>query len=147
MKIRLFIIFFSVLFLGAICSAQEQKSALPDDDLNLILEEAVGAAAVYNYERVEKLCDCILSMSYDNELKARAWWLKAVAYANFELQYRTRELDDKYRESVQNCREWNPDILNEILPRFDFSMKYHVTPGLKGEEFLKEALEEYNNKT
>ena len=147
MKIRLFIIFFAALFLGAACQAQEQKSALPDADLNQILEEAVGAAAVYNYERAEKLCDSVLSMAYDKDLKARAWWLKAVAYVNFELQYRTRDLDDKYREAVENCRELNPDMLNEILPRFEFSLKFHTTPGLKGEEFLKEALEEYNKQT
>lgn len=147
MRIKIWMILFAALCGGVACPAQEQRSALPEDDLTQILEEAVGAASVYNYERAEKLCDSVLSMAYDKDLKARAWWLKAVAYANFELQYRTRDLDDKYKEAVEGCREWNPDMLNEILPRFEVSLKYHTTPGLKGEEFLKQALEEYENKT
>ncbi|MBN1901446.1 hypothetical protein JW926_09015 [Candidatus Sumerlaeota bacterium] len=143
MKMRVFIILFAASWLISPCLSQEQKSALPDDDLNQILDEAMAAASVYNWERAEKLCDCVLSVLYDNQLKARAHWIKAVAYSMFQLEYRTDSLQDKLNAAMEGVRENDPALLSEVLPRYEFAMECHLSPNPDPEKFLKQKIDLY----
>lgn len=146
-KILLIIVFCLFLNLNPGFGEEEQKSALPDDDLNQILDDAVGAASVYNYERAEKLCDCILSVLYDNQLKARAHWIKAVAYSMFELEYRTNSLEDKLKAEIDRIRDLDPSLLGEILARFEISLAFHLSQNTDPEKFLKEKYDLYAEKS
>jgi tetratricopeptide (TPR) repeat protein len=110
---------FAVFLLPAFgWTVEPSDSASPRD----LLIEALGRAAVYDYEKAESLCDQVLASTDDPALQARAWWVKAVAYSTFILDYRDDRLMDRFQVAVREVKRLQPDLYADVLARRDAHM-------------------------
>ncbi len=120
--------------------------ASPQTEIQRLLGDAVGYAAVYNYQKTEELCDRVLTMTKDPQVQARAHWLKAVAYANFQLEYRTDSLTEKLKNETEMVRRLNPELLGDILARLGVSLEFHLPEEPNIDDIVNKARAAYGDR-
>jgi len=132
-----------IFLLAAVCFQPRRIDAKSLVDPDPLLDEALGYAAVYNYEKAQHICDRILSITEDPAIQARAHWIKAVAFAKFQLEYRTNELSEKLEREKGYIRKLDPSLLRERLYHFEVVQRFHKTVESDVEGILKQAVSEF----
>jgi hypothetical protein len=107
---------------------ERHKVDVDDDDLQDRLDEAMGYAAVWNWEKAEAICDEVLAETDDPDLEAHAHWVKAVAFANFNLEYRTERLKDKFEAETAILRRLKPDLLGDTIAHLEAKLLFYLSP-------------------
>ena len=111
---------------------------LSEDEMQKLLDDAIGYACVYNYEKAEEICDRVLAATQNPKLQARAHWTKAVGYAVFEVEYCTDRLKDKLAAADKMVHLLNPQLFGEILAGVEGVLPFNVTEKPDIEGILKE---------
>jgi len=91
----------------------------PPEAIQKLLDDAIGFASVYNYKKTEDLCDRVLAMTTQSQILAQAHWIKAVAYAYFQVEYGTQDLMGKLAAEREMVRQLRPDLLMNQLPHLE----------------------------
>ncbi len=145
--IFLFLLFnVSLIYCGSRQSEDVDSSSrvLAQTVLSEPLERAKGYAAIYNVPQVEELCDSVLLKEKDSEIIAICHWIKAVAYASFQLEYRTNFYEQKLQLALKQIERLKPELLNHELIRLQANFLFYV-PEEADEEKLDRILAEAKN--
>lgn len=100
--------------------------ALAQTVLSEPLERAKGYAAIFNVPKAEELCDTVLSEEEDPEIIALCHWIKAVAYASFQLEYRTNCYEQKLQSAIEHIKRLKPELLNHELTKLQTDCLFYV---------------------
>ena len=122
-----------------IVTGEEMHNPSSKERVQNLLDEAAGYASVYNYEKVEDLCERIISINSEKDIQARAHWLLAVAYGKFQVEYRTNRLGEKFQEQMHRIKELKHGLQHEILPRLEISLVFLLNEQDKLDGLLKQA--------
>ncbi|MCX8036805.1 MAG: hypothetical protein N3D11_07090 [Candidatus Sumerlaeia bacterium] len=90
-----------------------------------LLDSALGYAAVYHVEKAENLCNQALETTSDSALSARAHWIKAAAYAHYQVEYRSEKYKEKLAAEKDLVRRLQPDLLARDLARLEILLAFH----------------------
>jgi tetratricopeptide (TPR) repeat protein len=61
----------------------------------------------------------------------------------FELEYRTNSFEDKIKSEIDRIRELAPNLLGDILPRYEICLAYHLSQNPDPEKFIRERYDLY----
>jgi tetratricopeptide (TPR) repeat protein len=90
------------------------------------LEQAKGYAVIFNVPKAEELCDSVLSKERNPEIIALCHWIKAVAYATFQLEYRTNCYEQKLQSEIEDIKRLKPELLTHELIRLQTQFLFYV---------------------
>ena len=114
-------------------------------DIRLLMQKGVGYASVFNYEKTAEICDELVSLSQNSEVVARAHWLKAAAFAMYQLQYRSRELDEELKREVAMVAKLRPDLMEEVLARHQACLPFFKPGFVDVQDLLQKATSKYES--
>ena len=109
----------TALVLGATGCSRFGVVSMSSEKAHRLLDDALGYALVYNYKQAEALGDRVLARTRVPHLRARAHWVKALAYAKFRLEYRTDKPADKLAAEKKTLARLAPELLDEQLARWE----------------------------
>lgn len=94
-------------------------------EMDKLLDDALGHAAVFDCQTAESLCDHVLAHEPDPKTQARAHWIKAVAYAWFHVEYRSDRFAEKLQAEKEAIQRLDPDLLGESLARTEILRAFY----------------------
>jgi beta-lactamase regulating signal transducer with metallopeptidase domain/tetratricopeptide (TPR) repeat protein len=115
-------------------AAKGEAVGVSQAELQRLLDEAIGFASVWNYEKAEEICDRVLASTKDRRIQARAHWTKAVAYQTFQINHRTDRLQDKFEAEREAVRRLAPQLLADDIARLEALLPFYLSekPDVKG---------------
>ncbi len=133
-----------ILFAALILSASGWAAAPPDSvNPHDLLVEALGCAAIYNYEKSESLCDKVLASTDDAALQGRAYWVKAVAWSTFITDYRNDRLRDRFAQAVKEVKRLQPELYADVLARREVLMDFLLPENRAVDDLLDDYRKRY----
>ena len=116
------------------------------DTESQVLKNAFGYATVCHYEKAEDLCDRVLQNNPSESAAARAHWIKAVAFARFQYEYRTGRLEKSLNEELNTVEKLHPQLLRDVLPAHIVCHDFFVEHNMDAEQFIADAKSKYSKK-
>jgi tetratricopeptide (TPR) repeat protein len=95
------------------------------------LLKAMGFAEVHNVPKALELCDAIIASGQTTDVLARAHWIKAVAYVEFMIEYRTGQYHEQFAREVEEVSKLDPRLLSEDLPYLGAGLGFYVGCGAR----------------
>lgn len=89
------------------------------------LDKAVGYAAIFNPAKVEELTQPLIG-STDPQVRARAWWVRALAWGKFSLNYRDKTKVSQFDQARAEAVKASPTVDADQLVTLEVDLHCYV---------------------